>query len=425
MSNLHVKYLLVGGGVASSSAAQAIREIDAEGAVLLVGQEVNRPYHRPPLSKQYLRRETDRAQLSTLPIGWFPQHHVELRTGRRVVQLDTSRQVAFLNDGEEVAYDRLLLATGSSPIHLDVPGATLPNVFYLRTIEDADRLLNAIEKAKREGRPNHLGGHGRVAIVGGGLLGVELAGSLMQLELAVDLVSSKHPWDHFAGENTGKFLSLVLQKHGVRVHAGARPERLEGDGRVQRVVLNDGTTLHCDFAVVAIGTAANKELVRNTPIGVGRAILVDEHCRTNVPNIYAAGDCSALLDPLFAKHRVIDHWENAVVTGRLAGRNMAGIDEPYSETNRFTTRVFDLDVTVWGEPRLVDRRLLRGTPNVDAPSFSEIGVAADGRVAQVVAVGNVTEHEALRDLVSRRFAIDGNEERIKDPAAPLPPGTQA
>src|SRR5690348_1014860 len=165
MSNLHVKYLLVGGGVASSSAAHAIRQIDPEGAVLLIGQEVNRPYHRPPLSKQYLRRQSDRGQLSSLPIGWFPEHHVELRTGRRVVQLDTARQVAFLNDGEEITYDRLLLATGSSPVQLEVPGAALPNVFYLRTIEDADRLLNAIDKAKHEGRPNHRGGHGRVAVI--------------------------------------------------------------------------------------------------------------------------------------------------------------------------------------------------------------------------------------------------------------------
>jgi 3-phenylpropionate/trans-cinnamate dioxygenase ferredoxin reductase subunit len=420
MSNLHVKYLLVGGGVASSSAAQAIREIESEGAILLVGQEVNRPYHRPPLSKQYLLRKTDRSALSSLPMGWFAERHVELRTGRRVVQLDTTRQVAFLNDGDEITYDRVLLATGSSPVHLDVPGATLPNVFYLRTIEDADRLLNAIDKAKREGRPNHLCGHGRVAIIGAGLLGMELASALTQLELAVELVSSSHPWDRIAGETTGRFLTLYLQKHGVHVHPNARPQRIEGDGRVQRVILNDGTTLHCDFAVVAIGTAANKELVRNTPIGVGRAILVDEHCRTNVPNVFAAGDCAALLDPLFGKHRVIDHWHNAVVTGRLAGRNMAGALEPYAETNRFSTTVFDLEITAWGEPRLVDRRLLRGTPNVDAPAFSEIGVAADGRVAQAVAVGKVTEHDALRDLVSRRFAIAGDEEHIKDPATPLP-----
>ena len=183
--------------------------------------------------------------------------------------------------------------------------------------------------------------------------------------------------------------------------------------------LSGGTVLDCDFAVVAVGATANKELIRNTPIGVGRAILVDAHCRTNVPNVYAAGDCAAILDPLFGKHRVMDHWPSAVATGRLAGRNMAGVAEAYSGVDEFTTQAFDLAVTVWGEPRLVDRRLLRGTPNVDAPAFAEVGVAADGRVAQVVAVGDVPEQELLRELVARRFAINGSEERLKDPTAPL------
>src|SRR5688572_1472655 len=127
MSILHVKYLLVGGGLTSSSAAQAIRAVDTEGPVLLVGQEVNRPYHRPPLSKQYLRREQSRAELSTVPPGWFAEHQVELRTGRRVAHLDTTRQIAALDDGQEVAYDRVLLATGAVPLPLDVPGAALPN----------------------------------------------------------------------------------------------------------------------------------------------------------------------------------------------------------------------------------------------------------------------------------------------------------
>jgi 3-phenylpropionate/trans-cinnamate dioxygenase ferredoxin reductase subunit len=421
MSNLHVKYLLAGGGLASSSAAEAIREIDADGSILLIGQEINRPYHRPPLSKQYLRRETTRAEMSTVPVGWFTEHHVDLRTGRRVVHLDTARQAVTLDSGEEVAYDRLLLATGAVPSRLDVPGAHLPNVFTLRTIEDADRLNNALDKARHEGRPNIHGQRGRAAVIGAGLLGVELADSLTRRGLAVDLIASSYPWNHFAGESLGRFLSLYVERHGVVVHPGTRPERIEGDGRVQRVVLNNGAVLDCDVAVAAIGATANKELVRNTPIGAGRAILVDAHCRTSVENIYAAGDCAALLDPLFGKHRVLDHWDNAVVTGRLAGRNMAGVSEAYSGTNRFSTRVFDLEVTVWGEARLIDRRLLRGTPNVDAPAFAEIGVAADGRVAQVVAVGNVEEADVLRDLVSRRFAVNGNEELLKDPKADLRP----
>ena len=421
MSNLHVRYLLVGGGLASSSAAGAIRELDAEGSVLLVGQEINRPYHRPPLSKEYLRRQQARAELTTQPVGWFAERGIELRTGRRVAHLDTPRQTAALDDGQEVTYDRLLLATGAVPAPLDVPGAALPNVFRLRTIEDADRLHNAVEKAKREGRahPSGGGGRGRATVVGAGLLGVELAGSLTQLGVAVDLVTSSHPWDRFAGETTGRFVAAYLQRHGVVVHAPARPVRLEGDGRVQRVALADGVTLDCDFAVACVGAVANKDLVRGTPIAAGRAILVDAHCRTNVPNVYAAGDCAALLDPLFGKHRVLDHWDHAIATGRIAGRNMAGAGEPYAGTNQFTTRVFDLTATVWGEARLVDRRLLRGTPGAESPAFAEVGVAADGLVAQVVAVGDVAQPHLLRELVGRRFAVDGNEEALKDPQVAL------
>jgi 3-phenylpropionate/trans-cinnamate dioxygenase ferredoxin reductase subunit len=418
MSNLHVKYLLIGGGWASSSAAVAIREIDAEGTMLLVGQEVSRPYHRPELSKAYLRREQNRAELATLPVGWFAGHRIELRTGSRATHVDTARQSVALDSGQEVNYDRLLLATGATTMPLGVPGADLPNVFSLRTIEDADRLHHAIDQARREGRP-HSTGRGRVAVIGAGLLGVEIAASLTSCGLVVDLISSIDPWNRFAGESVGRFATLFLEKHGVTVHSRSRAQRVEGDGRVQRIVLSDSAVLPCDFAVVAVGATPNKDLVRNTPIAAGRAILVDPHCRTNVKNVYAAGDCAAVFDPLFGKHRLLDHWDNAAVTGRLAGRNMAGMTEAYAETNRFTTKLFDLDVTVWGEPRLVDRRLLRGAPNVDSPAFAEVGVASDGRVVQVIAVGAIDEQTELRELVSRRLNIAGKEEQLKDSSVSL------
>ena len=421
MSIPHVKYLLVGGGLASSAAAQAVRSLDPEGSLLLIGQEVNRPYHRPPLTKEYLRREKPRGELFTLPADWFEKNHVQLRTGRRAAHLDTARRAVTLDNGEEVSFDKLLIATGASPRPLDVPGAHLPNLLYLRTIEDAERLHHAIEKAKREGHA-HDRGRGRVAMVGGGVIGVELAASLTQMGLCVDLVLSRdYPWDKFAGESTGRFLALYLQKHGVRLHPNAPARRLEGDGRVQRVVLAPGEVLPCDFAVACVGANVNKDVLRGTPVAVGKAILVDDHCRTNVPDVYAAGDCAAVFDPLFGKHRVMDHWDNAAGTGRLAGRNMAGADEAYRSTNTFFSNVFDLSVRAWGEARLVDRRLMRGTPKVEDVSagFAEVGVASDGRVAQVIAVGDAREDGALHDLVARRFQVAGNEEAIRDPAAGL------
>ena len=419
MNHLHVKYLLVGGGLASSAAAEAIRDRDREGAILLVGQEVNRPYHRPPLSKEYLRRQKPRAELFAVEPGWFERNHVDLRTGRRVARLDTARMSATLDNGEELSYERLLIATGASPAPLDVPGSHLPNLFYLRTVDDCDHLHHAIDKALREGRPR-AGGRGRAVVIGAGFLGVELAASLVQVGLAVDLVFPRdYPWQRFAGENTGRFLARFLEKHSVTLHPSSRPQRLEGDGRVQRVVLSSGEALECDFAIAAVGAVPNKDLLRGTPITAERAILVDEYCRTNVPGVYAAGDCAAVFDLLFGKHRVLDHWDNAIVTGKLAGRNMTGDHEPYATVNYFFSDVFDLTLSGWGQNRHVDRRLLRGTPTLESPDFIEIGIAADGRVAQVLALGHQGEDDLLRELVARRFLVDGNEERLKDPAAPL------
>ena len=419
MSIQHVKYLLIGGGLASSSAAQAIRERDSHGALMIVGQEINRPYHRPPLSKDYLRRESSREALGALEANWFTEHDVILRTGRRAARLDTGRNAVTLDNAEEIVFDRLLIATGAAPAPLTIPGSHLPNVFYVRTIEDIERLHHAIDKAKAEGQP-HARGRGRAAIIGGGFLGVELAASLTTMGLAVDLISgSAHPWHKFAGESTGNFLTHYLQNHGVTVHSGHRPTRLDGDGRVQRVVLSESQTIPCDFVIPAVGITIPRDLLRGTPIAAEKAILVDDHCRTNLPNIYAAGDCAAVFDPRFGKHRILDHWDNAQVTGKLAGANMAGDDIAYTAVNYFFSDVFTLSISAWGEAKQVDRRLIRGTPNVDAPDFIEIGVAIDGRIAQVIAIGHPNEDDALRDLVAKRLQIAGNEERIKDPAAPL------
>ena len=212
-------------------------------------------------------------------------------------------------------------------------------------------------------------------VIGGGVLGVELSASLTQMGIAVDLLcASEHPWDRFAGEITGKSLAGYLKTRAVHVHSNARPQRLEGDGRVQRVVTTSGEIIDCDFAVAAVGAFVPRELLRSTPIAAEKAILTDAHCRTNVENVYAAGDCAAIFDPLFGKHRNLDHWDNAVVTGTLAGRNMAGRDEAYAAVNQFFSDVFELTMNGWGEGRQVDRRIVRTMRGGDgaAPDIVEI-----------------------------------------------------
>src|SRR5687768_9463961 len=259
MSRMHVKYLLVGGGLASSAAAGAIRALDASGSILMLGQEPVRPYHRSPLSKAFLRRERSRTDLFARDADWFNANDVELRTGQRVAHLDVARRMASIDNGDEISYDALLLATGAAAKHLAIPGAELQNLFYLRTLGDAEMLQNAIAKAKNEGR-------GRATVIGGGLLGLELASTFTSLGLGVDLVvGDEHPWKSIVGETAGRFLTRHLQSRGVVVHVGQRPLRLEGDGRVQRVVLPEGNPIPCDFVAAAIGSVVPRDLLRGTP----------------------------------------------------------------------------------------------------------------------------------------------------------------
>ncbi len=413
-SRTHFKYVLAGGGVAAGAAAAAIRALDATSPVLMVGQEPVRPYHRSPLSKAYLGRKLGRAGLFERGDDWFARHAVQLRTGRRVAHLNTARQAVTLDDGQEVGYDRLLLATGAAAAKPDVPGATLPNLFTVRTLADVDRLGHAIDTAR--------GGAGRAAVIGGGVLGVELAGTLTELGLAVTLVASGHVWRPFAGEPAGGHVGRHLGRGGVDVRAGRRAVGLAGDGRVQRVVLDDGSAVPCELAVAAVGSVVPRELLRNTPVRAETAVLVDDHCRTSEPFVYAAGDCSAVLDGRFGKHRVVDHHDHAVTTGTIAGTNMAGGDAAYDAVTRWTTDVLGLTAVVFGDAKRVERRVVRGSTADDSAGFVEIGVAADGRVSQVLAVGRgngAGDVEGLRRLVAERVAVGGDEGRLMDPGVPL------
>jgi 3-phenylpropionate/trans-cinnamate dioxygenase ferredoxin reductase subunit len=419
MSNLHVKYLLIGGGPASGAAAVAIRANDREGDVLLIGQEINRPYDRRALVISYLADKSGHDALFTLPADWFAANNVQLRTGRRGAHLDVPRMAVTLDDGKQVSYDKLLIATGATPGRLTIPGADLPSVYYLRTFEDADRLRAAIDKARNEGRKHDLG-RGRAVIVGAGLQGVELAGALTKLGIAVEITTGlAHVWGRFAGESTAGHVARVMRSHGVGVNANVHPVRFEGDGRVQRVALDDGRTLDADFVVVAMGLVPTKDILRGTAIAAERAILVDERAQTNIPHVYAAGDCAAFFDPLFGKHRLSDHWDSAALIGTIAGKNMAGVDTPLNEVTTFASDVFGMPLNGFGEPRFVHHRLVRG--QVGSPDgFLEIGIASDGRVSQVLCVGTTAIPDGAVDLVANRVDVTGREEHLKDPDAPLP-----
>lgn len=417
MQRQHVNYLLVGGGIAAHEAARAIRSRDTGSSVLMVAREAARPYRRPELSKSYLLRKVPRESIFVDNVRWQEQNNIALRTGTSASQIDCSRHTVLLGSGDEIVYDRLLIATGCAPRKLNVPGESMPNVHSLRNVSDADRLLHAVDTARQEGLP--LPGdpklRGRAVVVGGGLLGVEVAASLKTLGMHVDLVVGRsHPWAHYAGEAVGRVVTRSLEAHGITLHLDRAVDRFEGDGRVQRVILSDGTRIDTNLAVVCIGVDPTQELLRNTPIASEKAILVDQQCRTNVPDVFAAGDCASAFDPLFGRHRHFPHWNQAAMLGAVAGDVMAGGDRTLDSSVGIDSHWFELTGFICGERKHIDRRILRQTPE----KIVEFGISGDGRLSQVVAVGDI-EHKAVRLLIAGRVQTSGREEAFKDPNVDL------
>lgn len=434
MSRSHVKYLLIGGGIASLSAARAIRAQDAAGSILMVAQESMRPYHRARLPALLTRRASEMQDVFAVEPAWFAENHIELRTSARATRLDVPRMSASLDTGDDISFERLLLATGAPPRHLDIQGRTLPNVFYLRNLADADRIFHAIEQIKQhhrgttESQRRHTRAvpRPRVIIIGGGLFGTEIAAGLSAGKVDVHIVeSAEHLWPRFAGEVTGKAVARAIEtRHGVNIHLNAQPDRFEGDGRVQRVVLSDGRILACDLVIVAVGSIVSRELLRGTAIACERAILVDRFFQTSIPDIFAAGDCCAVLDPLFGKHRWIDYGEHAVITGRIAGMNMAAADisplpAAYDRVNHFSSAAFDLKLSGWGEARFVARRLYRGSMGADTGDLIEIGIDADGHIAQILSLNDTADADLLSSAVLQRLNVAGREERLSDPGVSI------
>ncbi len=417
MQRQHVNFLLLGGGIAAHEAARAIRSRDPGASIVMIAREAARPYRRPELSKSYLLRKMPRESIFVDNSRWHEQNHVSLRTGTSATQIDCNRHAVNLTTGDEIIFDRLLIATGCAPRKMNVPGESLPNVHTLRNVNDADRLLHAIDSARIEGLPlpNDKTHRGRAVVIGSGLLGVEVASSLKTLGMHVELVSGRsHPWSHYAGEAIGRLVSRSLESHGIVLHANRLVQRLDGDGRVQRVVLSDGTRIDTNLAIVCIGVDPTQELLRNTPIASEKAILVDEHCRTNIGDVFAAGDCAAAYDPLFQRHRYFPHWNQAAMLGSVAGDVMSGGDRIVDSSMAIESHWFEMNGFLCGERKHIDRRILRQTPE----TIIEFGLAGDGRLSQVVAVGDIDQKSA-RLLIAKRVQTSGREEAFKDPKVDL------
>jgi 3-phenylpropionate/trans-cinnamate dioxygenase ferredoxin reductase subunit len=396
-------FVIVGASLAGSKAAEELRNQGFDGRVVLMGAERERPYERPPLSKDYLRGESERDKAHVHDEGFYRDHSIELLEGQTVAAIDPSGGRVMLEGGRELEFDRLLLATGAEPRRLDVPGADLDGVHYLRTLADCDSL-----RAR-------LGGGGRVAVVGAGWIGSEVAASARQRGLDVTVIDPLElPNLRIFGREIGEFYRDVHAAHGVELLLGDGVDAFEGEGSVSRVRTASGKTIECDFAVIGVGVTPRVELAREAGLEVDNGVVVDERLRTSAENVCAAGDVANAWHPFFEQRIRVEHWANALNQGPAAARSMLGQDVSYDRIPYFFSDQYDVGMEYSGYATEWDEVVFRGER--ERGEFVAFWLR-DGRVlaGMNVNVWDVNEH--VQALIRSRQAVDVAS--LSDPDTPL------
>jgi 3-phenylpropionate/trans-cinnamate dioxygenase ferredoxin reductase subunit len=395
--------VIAGAGLAGANAAFALRELGYGGRVVLVGEEAEPPYERPPLSKQYLRGESVLSDSYVRPEAEYDSAGIELLRGRRAVTLDPSINRLNLDDGTNLTYGALLIATGAEPRRLGAGGAFIPGTHYLRTAADADAIRTAAVDASS------------IVVIGGGWIGSEVAASLRQLGHAVALVSNlPRPLERVLGPEVAEAYRLVHAAHGVRLENG-HVSAIEGGERVEAVRLSNGRRIPADLVVVGVGAAPRIKLATRGGLETRQGgIAVDEYLRTSVPNIYAAGDVAAAWHPRYGRHLRVEHWDNAIEQGKAAAANILGARQPYVRTPYFYSDQYELGMEYRGYAPEWGRVVVRG--DLQGGEFLAFWIA-DSRVIAAMNVNVWDQGDALLRLVESERRVE--VERLADPSVSL------
>lgn len=392
--------VIVGASLAGGTAAVTLREQGFDGDLVLVGAEHQLPYSRPPLSKGYLRGQDRFEDQLVKPASYYAEQRIQLKLGARAAAIDAKQKVVELEGGERVAYDRLLVTTGGRNRTLSVPGANLANVFQLRTVEDCDRIRAAASRGRR------------AVVIGFGFIGSEVSASLRQLGVEVVAIEgARVPLARVVGDEVGQVLADIHREKGVELISEDSVAALEGADRVERVRTRKNRVFECDFVVAGIGIVPNVELLQAAGAQVDNGVLVDERCRTSLPDVFAAGDVTNHLHPIFGRLRV-EHWNNGYQQGRAAARSLLDGTQPYDYIHTFWSDQYEHVIEYVGFAPSWDRVVFRSRPE----SRKFLGFyLKDGIVRAAIGLNRGgdpedpqgdSELKVAVDMVRRRASID-------------------
>jgi 3-phenylpropionate/trans-cinnamate dioxygenase ferredoxin reductase component len=405
-------YLLIG-GFACGYAAAELRKRGADGSILLVGREPEPPYERPPLTKEYLRGESKRDDAYVNPVSWYEENGVELRTGTNVMSLDVEGRTAKLQGGDEVGFEKALIATGANVNILRVEGAGQEGIHYVRAFGNSDRIREAAEGAER------------VVLVGGSYIGCEAAASLKSKGIDCAIVMMEEvALSRTFGEEPGRFFHELLESKGIEIHGGETLAAFEGDGDVKGVVTESGNLIEGDVVVVGAGVKPDMMLAERAGLQVGDGIVCDSTLQTSVDGIYAAGDVCSYESPVHGRRLRVEHWDVAMQQGQHAARSMLGEGKPYEAVPYFFSDLADwVGLEYVGPATEWDELVWRG--DRDSGEFAVFYVK-DGQVAGALTVERSEDLAHARTLLAEGVDVAGQKAKalLGDPESDLAELTQ-
>ena len=392
--------VIIGAGHAAGQAAASLRQAKFEGDITIIGDEAHIPYQRPPLSKAYLKGEQGADKVYLRAAAFYEDRNIDLKLSTSATAIDTTAKTVTLDNGEALAYEHLLISTGSRPRKLSIEGSDLPGIHYLRTMDDVDGLRDGM----REGA--------NLVIVGGGYIGLEVAAVGRELGLNVHVLEME---DRILQRVTTPEMSAYYHQlhegRGVNIHINTGVTGFAGDGRVQEVICGD-QRFPADIVIVGIGIIPNTELAEAAGIHCDNGIVVDDHCRTSDPSVYAAGDCTNHPNPLLDRRLRLESVPNAMDQARVSTANMLGDDKVYAAIPWFWSDQYELKLQMVGFSADGDTQVLRG--DMDANQFA-VFYLKDGKVVAADAVNSPKEFMLCKQLVGKAADPD----MLVDPEADL------
>ena len=395
-------FIVVGGGQAGGRAVEGIRKAGFDGTVILLGEEARAPYERPPLSKQVLTGAAEPDSAKLRDDGWYAEQGIDLRLSTRVGRIDRSRKRVVLEDGQELAYDRLLLATGAQPKVPALPGIELAGVHVLRDVDDSLALRRAMQAGAR------------VALVGGGYIGLEVAAAARKLGCETTVLEAAPSlMRRQVAPELGDWYARLHRHHGADVRLEAEVARLFGDDRVEGVELADGGRIDADIVVIGVGIRPNAELAMQAGLDAGDGIEVDDQGRTSDPDIFAAGDVTRQPNPYVDGKLRLESWQNAQNQALVAGQAMAGAEDVrHGDVPWFWSDQYGINLQMVGMPSGQPRHVWRGDPAA-GPGFTLFYLDGAGRLTAANAVDRPGDIAAARRMIERGLSPD--PDKLADP----------